>query len=466
MRPQDTVEQALAHARRGGADGCVVLVEESSSVNLRWAGNTLTTNGVVRHRSVTVVAVLGGDPDTGEGAAAGVVTRNVADRSGLLALVDQAVAAAREAGPAEDAAPLVTGPADPQWAQGPEETSMAALAGLAAGLGDAFDRARAEQRELFGFAVHDVSTTYLGSSTGLRLRHVQPTGKVELTGKADGRASSAWAGVAVRDVSEVSVDALDAQVRQRLAWSRRRLDLPAGRYETVLPPSAVADLMVYLYWSAAARDAHEGRTVFSRPGGGTRVGERLAHLPLTLRSDPAAPGLQCPAYVLTAASSSAASVFDNGLPLSPTSWLDRGRLAALLQTRFSAALTGLPLTPPVDNLLLELPGADGSLTDLVGRTERGLLVTCLWYIREVDPQTLLLTGLTRDGVFLIEQGEVVGAVNNFRFNESPVGLLGRISEVGATEPTLPREWSDFFTRAAMPPVRVPDFNMSTVSAAQ
>jgi predicted Zn-dependent protease len=102
---------------------------------------------------------------------------------------------------------------------------------------------------------------------------------------------------------------------------------------------------------------------------------------------------------------------------------------------------------------------------MIARTERGLLLTCLWYIREVDPEQLLLTGLTRDGVYLVENGRVTAAVNNFRFNESPVDLLRRITEVGVEEQTLPREWNDFFTRTVMPPVRVPDFNMSTVSQA-
>jgi predicted Zn-dependent protease len=110
-------------------------------------------------------------------------------------------------------------------------------------------------------------------------------------------------------------------------------------------------------------------------------------------------------------------------------------------------------------------GGTASLDEMIASTERGLLLTCLWYIREVDPQTLLLTGLTRDGVYLVENGKVQGAVNNFRFNESPVDLLGRISEVGRTEHTLPREWNDYFTRTAMPPIRVGDFNMSTVSQA-
>jgi predicted Zn-dependent protease len=124
----------------------------------------------------------------------------------------------------------------------------------------------------------------------------------------------------------------------------------------------------------------------------------------------------------------------------------------------------------VDNLVLS-GGAQhaqdaGSLESMIASTKRGLLLTCLWYIRTVDPQTLLLTGLTRDGVYLIEDGEVTGAVNNFRFNESPVGMLSRLAEAGATErSTLPREWSDYFTRCAMPPLRIEGFNMSSVSQA-
>ena len=104
--------------------------------------------------------------------------------------------------------------------------------------------------------------------------------------------------------------------------------------------------------------------------------------------------------------------------------------------------------------------------DLVAGVERGLLLTSLWYIRLVDPMTLLLTGLTRDGVFLVEHGEVVGAVNNFRFNMSPLDLLRQARQVSASERTLPREWSDWFTRTSMPALRVDAFNMSSVSQAR
>ena len=159
-------------------------------------------------------------------------------------------------------------------------------------------------------------------------------------------------------------------------------------------------------------------------------------------------------------------MFDNGLPLQRTSWVHEGSLAALLQTRASADLTGLPLTPGIDNLLVEVPGSAGSIDDVVAGVQgRALLLTCLWYIRDVDPQTLLLTGLTRDGVHVVEDGEVVGTATNFRFNESPVDLLGRIASAGAPQACLPREWGDYFTRAVMPPLLVDGFNMSTVSPA-
>ncbi|MCI3929747.1 TldD/PmbA family protein [Streptomyces sp. AN091965] len=455
-KPHEIVERALELST---ADGCVVIADEESTANLRWAGNALTTNGVTRGRTLTVIATV----DGAKGTASGVVSRSAVTGDDLEPLVRAAEAAARAAGPAEDAQPLVTGaPAAPDFTDGPAETSSAVFADFAPALGEAFARARAGGRELYGFANHELTTSYLGTSTGLRLRHDQPSGTLELNAKSPDRTRSAWAGRATRDFKDVDPAALDEELAQRLAWARRRVELPAGRYETLLPPTAVADLLIYQLWSSTARDAAEGRTVFSKPGGGTRVGERLAPLPLTLRSDPNEPGLEAAPFVLAHASGDDASAFDNGLPLTPTDWVRDGELKHLITTRHSAALTGLPVAPSIDNLVLE-GGSDRSLDEMVAATERGLLLTCLWYIREVDPATLLLTGLTRDGVYLVENGEVVGEVNNFRFNESPVDLLSRAAEAGRTEKTLPREWGDYFTRAAMPALRVPDFNMSSVS---
>ncbi|MFD7072265.1 metallopeptidase TldD-related protein [Streptomyces sp. NPDC059913] len=456
-KPYEIVERALELST---ADGCVVIADEHSSANLRWAGNALTTNGVTRGRTLTVVATV----DGARGTASGVVSRSAVTADDLEPLVRAAEAAARGASPAEDAQPLVSGvAASPDFTDAPAETGSEVFADFAPALGDAFARARSGGRELYGFAHHLMSSTYLGTSTGLRLRHDQPTGTLELNAKSPDRTRSSWAGRSTRDFKDVDPAALDAELARRLAWAERRIELPAGRYETLLPPTAVADLLIYQLWSSTARDAAEGRTVFSRPGGGTRIGEQLSGLPLTLRSDPYAPGLESAPFVIAHASGDGASVFDNGLPLASTDWVREGRLERLTTTRHTAELTGQPVAPAIDNLLLE-GGGERSLDEMVAATTgRALLLTCLWYIREVDPATLLLTGLTRDGVYLVEDGEVVGEVNNFRFNESPVDLLSRASEAGRTETTLPREWGDWFTRAAMPALRIPDFNMSSVS---
>jgi predicted Zn-dependent protease len=459
-RPGETVERALALSK---ADGCVVIAEETSAANLRWAGNALTTNGETRGRRVTVVATVAGT----EGTASGTVSRSGVTLDQLESLVRAAEAAARDAGPAEDAQPLLgpTGGPDGGFDDAPTQTSIGVFEDFAPALGQAFGRARGGDRLLYGFASHQVTSTYLGTSAGLRLRHDQPTGHVELNAKSDDLTRSAWAGVPTRDFRDVDLAALDADLARRLSWAARTVDLPAGRYETLLPPTAVADLMVYMYWQGSARDAQEGRTVFSKPGGGTRIGDRLTELPLTLYSDPRYPGLESAPFTIAHSSGDAASVFDNGLGLDRTNWITEGVLSSLLTNRHTAELTGLPVAPEIDNLIMDGAPEGPSLSDMVASTERGLLLTCLWYIREVDPQTLLLTGLTRDGVYLVEGGEVVGAVNNYRFNESPVDVLGRAVEVGRTERTYPREWGDWFTRAAMPPLRVADFNMSSQSQA-
>ncbi len=468
ISPAETVERALAAAR---SDDCVVIAEETSAANLRWAGNTLTTNGVSRSRQLTIIAI----DRRGDAAAAGVVSRAGVRPDQVEDVVREAEHAAAEAGPAEDAAELIGAgeptsfgikDGEPGWDSPPGHTEIGVLRDFAAALGQTLRTAGAAGRKLYGFAEHELTSTFLGTSTGLRRRHDQPTGRVELNAKSADLARSAWTGVATCDFTGVDIAGLDAGLAERLGWAERAVSLPAGRYETLLPPTAVSDLLTYLYWSAGAKEAAEGRTVFSQPGGGTRIGERLSPVPVTLSSDPRAPGLACAPFVIAHASGPDSSVFDSGLPLHATSWIRDGSLAALVSSRHSAAVAGVPVTPAIDNLTFATSAAGApTLEQMIASTGRGLLLTCLWYIREVDPQTLLLTGLTRDGVYLVENGEVVGAVNNFRFNESPVGMLGRLLEVGATVPTLPREWGDYFNRAAMPPIRVEGFNMSSVSQA-
>ncbi len=454
--PQALVEQALATSV---ADDCVVIVRDHTSANLRWANNTLTTNGVMHGLSVTVISFVG--------QAFGSVTGSATTQPQVTDLVNAADAAARAGSPAEDRNPLVADtPASPDWDDAPVPTDIHVYDAFAPALGEAFGRAEAGGRILYGFVNHEVTTTYLGSSTGLRLRHVQPTGHYGCTGKNAALTESAWVGGATRDFADVDALAMDATLEQRLGWGRRRVDLPAGRYDTILPPSAVADLMIDAYWYAGARTAWEGQSVYSRRPTGTRIGETITSAGVNLYSDPAYPGLECAPFEVAASSGNESSVYDNGLPLGRTDWVRDGVLTSLLQTRHSAAMTSQPVTPGIDNLVLDVDGAAGSVEDLVAGTERGLLLTCLWYIREVDPQSLLLTGLTRDGVYLVENGEITGSVNNFRWNESPIDLLRRFSHASSTVPSFSREWGDdYFSRTATPGLRVPDFNMSSVSQA-
>lgn len=453
--PQDLVEQALAAST---SEHCVVVVEEAHAANLRWAINTLTTNGAMHSVDVTVVAF--------QGAGNASVSGSVASLEQVQALVAQADAAAAVAEPADDRAELVTGDAAPDWDDPAGTTSIGVFDDFARQLGEAFGEAEAGSRLLYGFVFHEVRTTYLGSSTGLRLRHEQPTGHYGCTGKDAALTTSAWVGGASRDFSDVDAAAMAAELTTRIGWGARRIDLPAGRYDTVLPPTAVADLLVLAYWNAAARHAADGIGPFADPAGGTRIGQRLVRDDVTWSSDPGRVPIQCEPFVVNGASSAYGSVYDNGLPLEPTRWIADGELRALLQTRRTAAETGQPVTPGIDNLVLEVAGGAGTAQDLAAQVQDGLLLTCLWYIREVDEQSLLLTGLTRDGVYRVEGGEITGAVNNFRFNESPLDLLRRFSHAGETVPSFSREWGeDNFSRTATPALRVPDFNMSSVSQA-
>ncbi len=457
MTPQEIVEEGLAAL---GAERGAVLVEHTSTANLRWANSSMTTNGLTASHRVHVVAhpSLAGGP--GSGSASGMVA-HPADVVGLLA---RARRAAADAGPAHDEADEPAArPASADWDASPGSTDPGQLAPATGLLAEVLSEPGIE---IFGYAEHTVTTTYLGTSGGLRLRHEQPTGRFELCGKSHDRTRSAWAGRSGRDLAALDLASTTAEVRRGLAAQQRRVPLDPGRHRVLLSPSAAADLLIYLLWSAGLRDAIEGRSAFagSREGS-TRLGSQLSEMPFWLRSDPAAAGVECADHCLAVDSSSTTSAFDLGLPLRATDWIRDGRLSALASTQHAAAGAGLAPTPPIDNLLAGVEGRAGTLDEVATRLEDGLLVTCLWYIREVDPQTLLLTGLTRDGVYVVRHGEIVAATGNVRFNESPLGMLGRLSDAGAPVDCLPREWADWFTRARVAPLVVDGFHLSTTSDA-
>jgi len=231
MTPQETVERALAAARTGE---CVAIAEETSTANLRWAGNTLTTNGVSRSRQLTVIAV----DRRGDGAAVGVVSRAGVRAGQIDDVVAEAQRAAAESALAEDTGELA-GPGEPApfgmnggdagWDAPPARTEIGVLRDFAAALGQTLRVADAAGRKLYGFAEHQVESTFLGSTSGLRLRHDQPTGRVELNAKSADLSRTAWTGVATRDFTDVDIATLDAGLAGRLDWAKRSVALPAGR---------------------------------------------------------------------------------------------------------------------------------------------------------------------------------------------------------------------------------------------
>jgi predicted Zn-dependent protease len=458
ISPQELIEKIVSAA---DYEDCVVIVESKTQANLRWANSTLTTNGVIANQKVTVIAFVAMDG----GIAAGSITRASVDLSEIQEVAKAAGVAARAAGKAEDAAALARDLAVGDWSAPHHPTGPEVFNGIAPELGEIFKKSQSDQIELFGYAEHTHDTTWVGSKGGLRLRFDQPDGRVEMTGKSHNRSRSTWEGRATRDFKNLSIAEIDTQIRTRLEWQGRKLELPAGRYETVAPAGSVADLYAYLGWFTGAKDAYEGRSVFSQRGekGKTRVGESFSKLPINIYSDPNYSGLECNDFVVATASGPMSSVFDNGQKAPKNETFKEGKLHSLIQTRATAALTGLPYTPYGGNIIVESPGATGDLNSMISQVKSGLLLTTLWYIRTVDPTTLLLTGLTRDGVYQISNGEVIGAVNNFRWNESPVELLGRIKAIGESSITQPREWAGDVERAAAPAVIFEDFNMSTVS---
>ncbi|MFC5186389.1 metallopeptidase TldD-related protein [Actinomadura harenae] len=452
----DVAERALKASR---ADGCVVIVDEEDAAQSRWAANAVTTAGLVRDHRVTVVAFAAGR----RGTATAAMTRHGDPAGDVARLVADAERAALESPASPDTMPLLT-PAE-AGSQAPEtpraQDGAEWLTEFGGGLRSAFARAREDGHLLFGYAEQVVRTTYLATSTGVRLRHRQREGLIDLTTRdAKDELASAWSGVPLPSTGPYDAGAALAGLREdlarRLRWAERRVDLPEGEIEVLLSPSCVADLLLHVYQAMDARDAAEGASPFAAPDGTPRFGERVTAPGLTLRGDPAFPGLECAPFALVRAPGGDMSVFDNGLPLRPTRWLDDGVLTALAGTRHSATARGLPPTPRIGNLVLDGPENGPGLDAMVADTRRGLLVNSLWYLRPTDPRTLALTGSTRDGVYLIERGEVVGAVDDFRFSERIVQMLGRVTEIGRSAPALAREWDDGLSRTSVPPLRVTD----------
>jgi len=424
-------------------------------VNIRWAHNTVTTNGDSDDVQLSVVSIVGRRVAS--------VTRTYFPPERLESIVRESEAACERRPEAPDYMPLLDGTSEPpHWNDPPADADIRVFDPLVPQLAELYANARRTNIATFGYAESQTATTLLALSTGLRRRHTERIGKVEITAKTPDFARSSWVGQATSNFLDINLRPMFETLQQRLTWSARRIDMPAGSYEVLLEPSCAADLAISSYSFMMRRDADEGRSPYSRPGGGTRAGERLFG-DVTIYSDPLEPGIESTPFCYGVDSGGASSVFDNGLAQARTDWVRDGVLQHLITPRYWAERVGEKLAVPyVNNLVISGNGA--SMADMIAETKRALLVTCLWYMRTVDPQTALLTGLTRDGVFLVEGGEVKGAVNNFRWNMSPIAALAQTTEIGSSGMALPRE-HDEFLRSKAPALRIDRFNMSSVSEA-
>lgn len=223
--------------------------------------------------------------------------------------------------------------------------------------------------------------------------------------------SSGWAEQTHEDMNLIEPDSVAQRAAEKAEAAQHPLEAVPGDYTVVLEPAAVAELLAYMAWSMDAKAADEGRSAFAGKEGTAIGNERV-----TLQSLPAHP--ECPAQPF----------FDDGMPAPDVMWIEKGILKTLVYSRFWAHKQGKNFTGYPSNLILQ--GGNCSLDELIAQVEDGLLVTRFWYIRFVDPMQLLLTGMTRDGVYRIEGGRVTHAVKNLRFNESPLVVLQNVQSLG------------------------------------
>ncbi|MCA9717028.1 MAG: TldD/PmbA family protein [Myxococcales bacterium] len=414
-----------------------VRVEAAREGNLRFANNEATTSGDVERLTVSVTA--------SEDRRSATVSGNRRDAAGVRALVEKAQELCR------------LSPVDPEH--------MPALGAQRYAAVTAHDKLTAriaaeERANLAAKLIRAGNLRKLVASGLVRARdHVSavankqglwgyfPSTDVSLTTTMRTRdgTGSGWASAASYRVGALDPEAVALAAADKGEMSQGPQAIKPGRYTVILEPQAVADLLWFLVYSLDARAADEGRSFFSRPGGGTRIGETLFHRDVTIRSDPGAP------------EHPSSPIGRGGLALAPTTWIEGGALKQLAYSRFWAQRQGASPVPRPRSLLMA--GSRRSLAELVRGVDRGVLVTRFWYNRMVDPRTILATGLTRDGTFLVEQGKISRPVKNMRYNESPVTILKNVLALGAPARVGDGEVS------VVPPIVVHDFNFASVSDA-
>jgi predicted Zn-dependent protease len=441
-------EKVFSYSR---APECEVWLEATQAGHTRFAANDVTTSGSARDLTIAIVS-------RGNGRS-GTVRVNDTDEAALKT----AVARSEEV--------MAAANVDPEWVDGlpaqkypeiraaHEATSKAGAPERKNGVKAALDLARGRKLAASGFSETTARWAALANKKGNFGFSASTSAGFSTTMRTEDGTGSGWAGLEAPDFSSIPAEELARRAAKKAEESAKPRDLPPGRYTVVFEPQAVSDLLGNLNSVLSRRTADEGRSFFAKPGGGNRIGEKIFSENVTIRSDPFDARVPGRPWIGSAGGGflgfgGFAGGNFAGLSARKTTWIEKGVLRNLTIDRYWAKKIEEEPLPFSGGLVME--GGTGTVEDLVAGTERGLLLTRFWYIRTVNPQTVQLTGLTRDGVWLIEKGKVVGPVNNFRFNDSPVNLLKNMEAMSAAVST-----GDM----VVPGIRSRDFNFTSKSDA-
>jgi predicted Zn-dependent protease len=415
----------------------------------RFANSNITANMVQYDRNLSVTVHVGTRSATAS-------TRDF-DEASLRTAVEDAQKRAQEARENPEALPLVEGPQD--------YVQVDAALPSGVNFGPA-ERARMVKESLdvclkkgvigSGYVPKVHQTTCTANSKGLFAYYQYAEASFVLTCRTKDGGGSGWAGsTGIKDASLINATALTEVAADKALKSQKPRAIEPGRYTTILEPRANArflSLMTGLF-NARIAEGVVGNYFSGKQPGTTKVGEKLFSDDFTLKTDIGNPLLrQTP-------------VGTDGMAARPVIWVEKGVLKTLAYDRAWAKRQKKDATPSSINQSLVMDGSDMSVEQMIKTTKRGLLVTFFWYIRAVDPQTLLNTGMTRDGLFLIENGEIAGPVQNFRWNMSPLVGYNNITAVGKPVPMHTGESYDGPGTALVPPVRLEDFFMTSISPA-
>ncbi|MCB1090420.1 MAG: TldD/PmbA family protein [Verrucomicrobiae bacterium] len=423
------------------ADDAEVWLSDSADQHLRYANNDITSNSLTRRVDVSLSVSYGKR-------SASISTNQTSDAA-LREAVEKVQAMAKLAPEDPEHLPPVEpgNYADPiTWA---EDTANASPGDAIEWIRPVIEQARAARVDSAGYLKRSVGGFAQANSKGLFVHQRGTSVGFSLTARTTEGNGSGWASTQVTDVRDLDLAPVGKRAIEKALASRNPDERAPGRTTVVLEAAAVRDLLSLLIWSLDRRSYDEGRSFLNSlvPEGGNPIGAELFGINATLISDPLYAAAPCATH-------------SGGLPLTRTPWVENGVLKNLEVGRFWAQQKGLSPQPGPGNLIM--PGDGASMDELIGQVEDGVLITRLWYLRMVQPQNLLYTGLTRDGTFAIKQGKIAGPVKNFRFNESPVNVLKQIVSSGVPARVLGSESDMPFH---VPPLVVENFNLSSVSDA-